>query len=88
MADIDVFYYTLKKDKITHDGHRIDEGQELIRIPLEDAEFFLFETFDNSPIKKIFWAKPDDVKFIRKQTENWSKSRIEQRRKELEGDWL
>ena len=78
-----VSYYKLKDTKFMNDNHLIEFGQRLIRTTVEDNNLILFETFDNSSIKRIFWAKENEVEFEKNVEEDWSEEKIEKRNKEL-----
>jgi hypothetical protein len=80
---INVEYYKLKDSKHMNDGHCIEEGQLLLKTPVEEDGFILFETYDKSFIKKIFWAKENEVDFMRKVEEEWSEKRIEEMNNDL-----
>jgi len=80
---VDVDYYKLKETKFMNDNHSIECGQELLKTHIKEDGFILFETFDNSPIKRIFWAKKEEVEFINTKQEDWSEEKIKKREKEL-----
>lgn len=56
-------YYKLKSEKKMRDSHSIDAGQKLVLLKEEDGLFF-FETEDDTEIKRVFWAKDDEVDFL------------------------
>jgi hypothetical protein len=72
-------YYNLKTEKQMHDSHSIDAGQKLALLKEEDG-LFLFETEDDTEIKRVFWAKPNEVDFL----EELEKELTEQEQKERE----
>jgi hypothetical protein len=72
-------YYNLESEKQMHDSHSIDAGQKLALLK-EEGGLLLFETEDDTEIKRVFWAKPDEVKFL----EELEKELTEQEQKERE----
>lgn len=70
-------YYNLKSEKKMRDSHSIDAGQKLALIKKEDG-LLLFETEDDTEIKRVFWANPDEVEFL----EEVNKELTEQEQKE------
>jgi len=88
LIEIIIHYYKLKEEKVMNDGNIISAQQKLIKTPVEDEEQILFETFDDSSIKRIFWAKKEEVEFLEAKKEMWTKEEIEQRNKEINGEWI
>ena len=80
-------YFELKEEKKMEDGHFISSKQKLLYICTEE-NLMQFETIDNSDIKRIFWAKNDEVDFLEEKKEDWSDEKIKQREKEINGQWL
>ena len=69
------------------DGHFISSKQKLLYICTEENKM-QFETFDNTDIKRIFWASNDEVEFLEEKEEDWSEEKINKREKEINGQWL
>jgi len=66
---VEVIYYTLKESKHMNDNHHIESGQLLIKMPEKDGEHMLFETFDDTSIKRVFWATEDEVEYVETKEE-------------------
>lgn len=69
------------------DGNFISSNQKLLYICTEE-NLIRFETIDDSDIKRIFWAKVEEVDFIEEKEENWPLEQIEHRKKEINENWL
>ena len=80
-------YFKLKEEKIMKDGYFISPKQKLLYICTEE-NFMQFETIDDSDIKRIFWAKENEVDFVEENNEDRSVEKIAQREKYISGIWL
>ena len=80
-------YFELKEEKRMEDGHFISSKHTLLYICTEENKM-QFETFDNTDIKRIFWASNDEVEFLEEKEEDWSEEKINKREKEINGQWL
>lgn len=80
-------YFELKEEKRMQDGYFIPSKQKLLYICTED-DLMMFETIDNSDIRRIFWVAPDEVQFLYEQEEDWTEERLEQQKREISGQWI
>lgn len=80
-------YFELKEQKFMQDGHFISAKQKLLYICTEE-NMMQFETVDDSDIKRIFWAKEEEVEFLSEVDEDWSEERVQQQQREINGKWL
>jgi hypothetical protein len=80
-------YFELKEEKKMLDGYFIPSKQKLLYICTED-ELMMFETVDDSDIRRIFWAALDEVQFLYEQEEDWTEERLEQQKREISGQWI
>ncbi|HUS51368.1 MAG TPA: hypothetical protein VMZ91_14460 [Candidatus Paceibacterota bacterium] len=80
-------YFELKKEKSMQDGHFISSKQKLLYICTEENQM-QFETFDDTDIKRIFWANTDEVEFLEEKSEDWSEEKLQKREREINGNWL
>jgi len=69
------------------DGHFISSKQKLLYICTEENQM-QFETFDDTDIKRIFWANTDEVEFLEEKSEDWSEEKLQKREREINGNWL
>lgn len=80
-------YYNLKSDKEMQDGNTIESGQKLALLKEEDGMLFL-ETDDDTEIKRIFWAKPNEVEFLNEIEKELTEQQQKERDTIINGNFL
>ena len=80
-------YYSLKENKEMQDGSTIQGGQKLALLKKEKDMFF-FETDDSTDIKKIFWAKNDEVIFLNEVEKKLTEKEKQEKEIIISGNFL
>jgi len=80
-------YYSLKSEKQMRDSHLIEAGQKLVLLKEEDGSL-LFETEDDTEIKRVFWATPEEVKFLNETDKELTEQEQKERNIIITGEFL
>jgi len=85
--NIEIKHYKLLFNKIMGDGELVPQNQDLILIKQDNDGLMFFETHGNIS-KILFWAKDEEVKFVKKTNENWDEEKINERNRYINGEFL
>lgn len=85
--NIELEYYRLMLDKTMGDGKLIPQDQSLILIKRDTDGLMFFETHGDD-LKNLFWAREEEVDFVKKSEEDWSEEKINERNRYINCEFL